>query len=114
MDFSNTLIYDYNIVGMGRFAFTIMKLSIWDKFLTFLITTKLTIKISGYDPHFSMPSIATITLDVNLPPMYATITIEPNKGNALLTKFLIKVDGAVDLDTPLTYRYSIYPSKEHL
>jgi hypothetical protein len=114
MDFSTAVVYDYDIVGIVRFAYTTMRFKIWDKFINFLVKTQLTLRISGYDPHFSMPSVATISLNVNLPPLYATVTLVPVRGNALLTNFLISVDGAVDLDTPLTFKYSLYPSKDHL
>lgn len=52
-----------------------------------------------------MPSIASINLIVNIPPQNANIKIEPDSGHAMKTVFKIDVNGALDVDQPLLYKF---------
>jgi hypothetical protein len=114
IDFSTAIVYDYDIQGIIRFDFFQMRIRIWDRFSLFRTTNQLTLRISGADPHYQMPSIASINLNVNIPPINAKIVIDPPFGDALSTTFRISVNDALDVQMPLTYKYQIYQSRSHL
>jgi hypothetical protein len=55
-----------------------------------------------------LPSIASLTISVNIPPKYGVINVVPMIGNAIFTDFLISVNGATDPNTPLTFKVNNY------
>ena len=61
-----------------------------------------------------MPSISTIDLKLNLPPKSGSLTVKPTIGDALTTIFKIKLDGWIDSNQPITYKFHIYKSEELL
>jgi hypothetical protein len=50
VDFSTAIVYDYEIVGIKRFTFNVMRLKIWNKFSNVLEKSEISLKFSGYDP----------------------------------------------------------------
>jgi hypothetical protein len=43
----------------------------------FKIKNEITLRISGHDPRFQMPSMSTINLKINFPPSSAIIVVTP-------------------------------------
>lgn len=90
-----------------------MKVKLWNKFSAIKTKNEITLRISGHDPHFQMPSISTVTLKLNFPPRSPNIVISPLIGIALKTEFTISVEDIADEDVPLIYRFALYQSPEH-
>lgn len=108
IDFSTSVVYDFNTKGIVRFDFTKLRLKIWEKFTNFRGKNELTLRISAHDPRFYMPSIANLNLMVNLPPSNTKITITPEKGKALFTNFTIIAIDSIDSNLPITFKFHYY------
>jgi hypothetical protein len=59
----------------------------------------LILRISAFDPHLTMPSMAIVSLNVNIPPKISGIDVSIESGRALFDKFNITVNGAVTSNT---------------
>lgn len=114
IDFSTAVVYDYDITGILRFYYTKMKLTIWDFISVFQSKQELTLRISGHDPRFLMPSMATVTLQLNFSPFNGQVTVTPLSEDqlAVVNEYLIQIRDVFDLDTPLTYKYNLYASHD--
>lgn len=55
-----------------------------------------------------MPSQSSFKITVNFEPSYGNITITPEIGKSLSTNYTIKVQGFIDENTPLSYKYLYY------
>jgi REJ domain len=59
-----------------------------------------------------MPLHSSIELKLNQEPIFGVITVTPSslEGDAFTTQFTFKVDGFIDDDLPLSYKFSLYLS----
>ncbi len=59
-------------------------------------------------------SFATFKAVVNEPPSLGTLTVTPNEGHAMSTRFRLRTDGWQDIDIPLKYMFAYYYSQSDL
>jgi len=57
-----------------------------------------------------MPSMMTITLNINKPPFNCVFSVNSAVGESLVTDFTFTVNGCIDIDLPLDYKFFIYKS----
>ncbi|EAR96182.2 REJ domain protein (macronuclear) [Tetrahymena thermophila SB210] len=109
LSYAGALLYKNKIVGAIKFDYYQVKFRIWSYFQNIdpSIPT-VQVRFSVYNPSYVMPSLATITLLINIPPKNCILSISPNQGVALQTIFSIKFSNCVDEDSPLTYQFFYY------
>jgi hypothetical protein len=61
--------------------------------------------VTVYDPHYYVPSVSPLSLNVNIPPSFGEISVTPKEGIAMTTPFVITMRGLVDINKPITYKY---------
>lgn len=55
-----------------------------------------------------MPSIASLSFKINIPPSNGHIQVIPTEGISIKDVFMIKVLDMIDEDKPLSYKYHLY------
>jgi len=77
--YAGALVYDYDVVATMVFPFLDFKFKVWDYYLNFseILSDKLTIRCSVYDPRFYMPSITSMDFVINFSPASCQLTITP-------------------------------------
>ncbi|EAR96186.2 REJ domain protein (macronuclear) [Tetrahymena thermophila SB210] len=109
LSYAGALLYKNKIVGAIKFDYYQVKFRIWSYFQNIDPTVPtVQVRFSVYNPSYVMPSLATITLLINIPPKNCILSISPNQGVALQTIFSIKFSNCVDEDSPLTYQFFYY------
>ena len=81
MALSYALVYNFNVENTVVFKSASFSLRIWDTFVNLQQSTQVTLRISAYDPNFYMPSIAQITLNVNISPQYSNNSLSVKPSN---------------------------------
>lgn len=76
--------------------------------------TQIQIKLAAKDPYHYMPSVATVNLELNIPPSDCKLIMTPTQGMSVTDLFLFTVSGCQDANLPLTYQYHLYMSEEIL
>jgi hypothetical protein len=61
-------IYEYNNYDPNIFEYNVMRITIWDQISKLNIHEVLALKISVYDPRYTMPSQAVLNIKLNRPP----------------------------------------------
>ncbi|EAR97446.2 REJ domain protein (macronuclear) [Tetrahymena thermophila SB210] len=111
LTYAGALLYDNDVVGVIKFDYYQVKFRIWNYFKN-VDPLKPTIqaRFSVYNPTFIMPSLTTISFNINFPPQNCTLVISPLQGVALQTVFSIQFLYCLDEDLPLTYQFFYYNS----
>ncbi|EAR97447.2 REJ domain protein (macronuclear) [Tetrahymena thermophila SB210] len=111
LSYAGALLYDNDVVGVIKFDYYQVKFRIWNYFKN-IDPLKPTIqaRFSVYNPTFIMPSLTTISFNINFPPQNCTLVISPLQGIALQTVFSIQFLYCIDEDLPLTYQFFYYNS----
>lgn len=68
----------------------------------------ISVRVSVLDTAYFMPSSVELAFSVNIPPTAGTITVSPLSGYSVTTAFTIEAKGFIDINRPLSYRYSYY------
>ncbi|EWS73492.1 REJ domain protein (macronuclear) [Tetrahymena thermophila SB210] len=111
LSYAGAILYNNTVVAAIKFDYYQVKFRIWNYFQDIDPTlNSIQIRFSVYNPSYVMPSISTIDLLINIPPKNCVLTIDPQYGIALQTKFLIQFTNCQDTDLPLTYQYFYYNS----
>ncbi|EAR99434.2 REJ domain protein (macronuclear) [Tetrahymena thermophila SB210] len=111
LSYAGAILYNNTVVAAIKFDYYQVKFRIWNYFQDIDPSlNSIQIRFSVYNPSYVMPSISTIDLLINIPPKNCVLTINPQYGIALQTKFLIKFSNCQDTDLPLTFQYFYYNS----
>lgn len=68
-------------------------------------------KISAYDPNYSMPSVATVNLNLIFSPQCKQITFNTTSVYAGFNPISITLNGCQDTNTPIEYKFHAYLSE---
>ncbi|EAR92311.2 Serine/Threonine kinase domain protein (macronuclear) [Tetrahymena thermophila SB210] len=109
LSYAGAILYDNNPVAAIKFDYFQIRFRIWNYFQN-IDPSKPTLQIrfSVYNPLYVMPSLSTISIQINIPPQNCVLSINPQKGIALETIFQIQLLSCTDEDLPLTYQFFYY------
>ncbi|EAR89800.4 REJ domain protein (macronuclear) [Tetrahymena thermophila SB210] len=113
LSYAGAILYDNNPVAAIKFDYFQVRFRIWNYFQN-IDPSKPTLQIrfSVYNPLFVMPSLSTISIQINIPPHNCVLNINPQQGIALETIFQIQFLNCIDEDLPLTYQFFYYNSAD--
>ncbi|KAL4495528.1 hypothetical protein ABPG72_020269 [Tetrahymena utriculariae] len=112
LSYAGALLYKNKIVGAIKFDYYQVKFRIWNYFQNINPSTPtVQVRFLVYNPSFVMPSLSTISLQINIPPKNCILSISPTYGKALSTVFSIQFLNCIDEDSPLTYQFFYYNSQ---
>jgi len=99
-------------VGTVSFKYLKFRIKLWNHFQGEINTNddSLIVRASVYDPRFFMPSLTTIKLKINIPPIGCRLKLNKYTGIEYLTEYILKVSGCNDEHMPLSYQYSYFSS----
>jgi proprotein convertase subtilisin/kexin type 5 len=106
--YSAVVLYKFEIQATIIFQYTDVRFQIWDYFTNLTNSDTLQVRFSVYNPLYYMPSLATLNLKLNIPPINCQISIRPSKGISLTDNFNFKIFGCFDEELPLLYRFALY------
>ncbi|EAR82024.2 REJ domain protein (macronuclear) [Tetrahymena thermophila SB210] len=109
LSYAGAILYDNNPVAAIKFDYFQIRFRIWNYFQN-IDPSKPTLQIrfSVYNPLYVMPSLSTISIQINIPPQNCVLSINPLQGIALETIFQIQLLSCTDEDLPLTYQFFYY------
>ncbi|KAL4510223.1 hypothetical protein ABPG72_010416 [Tetrahymena utriculariae] len=111
LSYAGAILYNNTVVAAIKFDYYQVKFRIWNYFQDIVPTlSAIQIRFSVYNPSYVMPSITTIDFLINIPPKNCVLTVNPQQGIALQTKFQIQFSNCQDTDLPLTYQFFYYNS----
>ncbi|EAR88707.2 REJ domain protein (macronuclear) [Tetrahymena thermophila SB210] len=113
LSYAGAILYDNNPVAAIKFDYFRVRFRIWNYFQN-IDPSKPTLQIrfSVYNPLFVMPSLSTVSIQINIPPQNCFLNINPLQGMALETIFQIQLLNCTDEDLPLTYQFFYYNSAD--
>ncbi|EAS01028.2 REJ domain protein (macronuclear) [Tetrahymena thermophila SB210] len=113
LSYAGAILYDNNPVAAIKFDYFQVRFRIWNYFQN-IDPSKPTLQIrfSVYNPLFVMPSLSTVSIQINIPPQNCVLSINPLQGIALETIFQIQLLNCTDEDLPLTYQFFYYNSAD--
>ncbi|KAL4440940.1 hypothetical protein ABPG74_009353 [Tetrahymena malaccensis] len=115
LSFSGAILYNDNVVGVLYFGYTSLKFQIWNYFNSFNISNnQIQLRFTVFNPQYVMPSVYTMQLQVNLPPLNCNFTVTPNIGVALTTDFVFQMENCIDANEPIMYQFFYYLSENDL
>ncbi|EWS76885.1 REJ domain protein, partial (macronuclear) [Tetrahymena thermophila SB210] len=113
LSYAGAILYDNNPVAAIKFDYFQIRFRIWNYFQNIDPSKQtLQIRFSVYNPLYVMPSLSTISIQINIPPQNCVLSINPLQGIALETIFQIQLLNCTDEDLPLTYQFFYYNSAD--
>ncbi|KRX04545.1 Insulin-like growth factor binding protein, N-terminal [Pseudocohnilembus persalinus] len=113
LQYNAILMYNSDKVAIKSFEYKKFSFRIWDLFNDFESGNyQITIKITCYNPYFSLPAISTFTLDLNEPPSNCFLQVTPTDGISISTLFSLSILNCEDDNLPLSYKFSYYINNE--
>ena len=86
--YSGVLIYENSVVAtINNIGFSQFKMRVWNHYSNFNSTNQIMLRLSVYNPQFYMPSLTTLSIQINLPPQDCQVAIQPSSGIVLITPF---------------------------
>ena len=73
-------------------------------------SSSVVLRVSLFDPAFSMPSQSSFQIEVNFPPTGGSLVVNPAEGVQSSTRFSVTLSGWQDQDTPVQYLVAYYLS----
>ncbi|EAR97969.2 REJ domain protein (macronuclear) [Tetrahymena thermophila SB210] len=115
LSYAGALLYKNNVVGAIKFDYYKVRFRIWNYFKQIDPTqSTIQVRFSVYNPSYVMPSVSTITIQINIPPQNCILKVNPQQGIALETNFSIEFSNCSDEDTPLKYQFFYYNTIDDL
>ncbi|KRX01334.1 Insulin-like growth factor binding protein, N-terminal [Pseudocohnilembus persalinus] len=113
LQYNAILMYNSDKVAIKSFEYKKFSFRIWDLFNDFESGNyQITIKITCYNPYFSLPAISTFNLNLNEPPTNCYLQVTPSTGVSLSTIFTLSILNCEDDNQPLNYKFSYYTNSE--
>ncbi|EAR81970.2 REJ domain protein (macronuclear) [Tetrahymena thermophila SB210] len=113
LSYAGAILYNNNPVAAIKFDYFQVRFRVWNYFQKILPSNPtLQIRFSVYNPLYIMPSLSTISIQINIPPQNCVLSINPKEGIALETIFQIQLLNCTDEDLPLTYQFFYYNSAD--
>ncbi|EAR81822.3 REJ domain protein, partial (macronuclear) [Tetrahymena thermophila SB210] len=113
LSYAGAILYNSDPVAAIKFDYFQIRFRIWDYFQNINPSNPtLQIRFSVYNPLFVMPSLSTISIQINIPPQNCVLNVSPSQGIALETIFQIQFLNCKDEDLPLTYQFFYYNSAD--
>ncbi|EAR96772.2 REJ domain protein (macronuclear) [Tetrahymena thermophila SB210] len=115
LTYAGAILYNNQVVGVIKFDFYKVKFRIWDYFSNINIANPVVqVRFTVYNPANIMPSLSVTNFNINIPPQNCVLSISPQSGFTLTTKFVIQFTGCSSPNNPLTYQFFYYNQNSDL
>ncbi|KAL4510461.1 hypothetical protein ABPG72_020923 [Tetrahymena utriculariae] len=115
LTYAGAILYNNFVVGVIKFDFYKVKFRIWDFFSDLNLNIPVVqVRFTVYNPQNIMPSLSVTNFNINIPPQNCILSIKPQSGQALVTQFVILLNGCTTNNNPLSYQFFYYNQQSDL